>query len=430
MLIEFSVSNFRSFREKQTLTLAASKYFREHSEFNCFETGIKGLPKLLRSAVIYGPNASGKSNLISSLSFMSTMVLSSAKKVQEGEELPVSPFLLDMGSKDKPSEFEIIFVEDGIRYQYGFALDKRRIHSEWLIVYPGGRPQKWFDRQYNPDRDEDSYEFGAKFLGGRLRQDWKNATRSNALFVSVAVQFNSEQLRPIFNWFQKRLTILQPPTYTLFPVFTSEVFKTEEGKDKVITFLKSADLSIADIIIKKEKIAIKQIDSNETEIPEKFRKLLNAFNVLEGEEVDMISFVHKNMDTGEPISFHMNEESNGTRNLFGFAGYWVKMMASSQVLIVDEIDASLHPLIVHQLVRLLHQSGSKAQLVFTTHDTTILSQDIMRRDQIWFIEKDNSNASRLYPLSDFRVREHEALEKGYLLGRYGAIPVIKDLIVT
>src|SRR3990172_11718807 len=146
MLIEFSLTNIRSFRETQTLSLAASKYFKELEEENCFDTEIDGLPKLLRSVAIYGPNASGKSNLLSSLNLMQFLVLSSAKKIQEGEELNVVPFMLDQSSKTKGSEVEVIFIEGGVRYQYGFALNNLRVLREWLIAYPEGRPQRWFDR--------------------------------------------------------------------------------------------------------------------------------------------------------------------------------------------------------------------------------------------------------------------------------------------
>lgn len=424
MLIEFSVTNFRSFKEKQTLTLAASKYFREHGEFNCFDSGVKGLPKLLRSAVIYGPNASGKSNLIASLSFVKFMVLSSTKKIQEGDELDIVPFLLDQTSKDKDSEFELIFLEGGIRYQYGFALNRKRVCREWLIAYPEGRPQKWFERVYKPDTNVDTYEFGLKFQGGRLRQDWKSATRSNALFLSVAVQFNSEQLKPIFNWFQKRLRTINSPIF-LRPEYTISICEKENGKKSVIDFLNAADLSIADLAIDKENVSHENLPEDvPNAIKEKLRKDKSNLDLID------LKFMHKNSETGELVPINVQNESQGTKNLFAFAGPWLDVIGNDKILFVDEIDSSLHPLIVHQLVRLLHRSGSKAQLVFTTHDTTILSQDIMRRDQIWFIEKDKSNASKLYPLSDFKVREHEALERGYLHGRYGAIPIVKELIGT
>ncbi len=149
---------------------------------------------------------------------------------------------------------------------------------------------------------------------------------------------------------------------------------------------------------------------------------------LEGKEFSEVKFLHKNAETGELVPFDPEDESDGTNNLFNFAGPWLDVISNDKVLFVDEIDASLHPLTVHQLVRLLHRSVGKAQLVFTTHDTTILSQNIMRRDQVWFIEKSDSNASKLYPLSDFKAREKEALERGYLRGRYGAIPFIQETL--
>lgn len=422
MLIEFSVTNYRSIREKQTLSMAASKYYGELKDKNCFNSGIPGLPQLVRSAVIYGPNASGKSNLLVALSLMQDLVQSSAKEIQAGEKLDIHPFQLDRASKDKESEFEVLFIEGGVRYQYGFAVNKTRVMREWLIAYPGRRPQRWFDREYNRKKKMDEYEFGPRFLGGRIRQDWKSATRGNALFLSVAVQFNSEQLMPVFNWFQKRLRVLSP-NFTLNPGNTANACETEKGKNKVIKFLSAADLSIADIRIVKRKFTSDELPKDmPAELREHFRK------ELEGQEVGEVKFMHKNTETGELVSFDPRDESDGTRNLFAFAGPWLDVIGHDKVLFVDEIDSSLHPLIVHELVRLMHQSGGKAQLVFTTHDTTILSQNIMRRDQVWFIEKDEAQASRLYPLSDFKAREKEALERGYLRGRYGAIPFIQQTL--
>lgn len=420
MLIEFNVTNYRSLRDTQVLSMAASTYFKEMEEQNSFDTDMKGLPRLLRSVAIYGPNASGKSNLLASLKFMRFMVLSSAKEIQEGEELNAIPFLFDKLSKDNATEFEVIFVEGGIRYQYGFASNKTRVVREWLIAYPEGRPQRWFDREYDITSDEDIYVFGSKFLGGRLRQDWKKATRKNALFLSVAVQFNSEQLRPVFHWFQKRLRIISSDVF-ISPSYTTSICETENGKKKVLDFLNAADLSIADIDIEKKAFSFDELPDD---MPVEFKEYLRK--ELEGEELPKVKFLHKNIETGENVSLSVNEESGGTKNLFSFAGPWLDVIGSDKVLFVDEIDSSLHPLIVHQLVRLLHRSNSKAQLIFTTHDTTILSHNIMRRDQIWFIEKDAANASKLYPLSDFKVRKKESLESGYLQGRYGAIPFIEE----
>lgn len=425
MLIEFSATNFRSIRETQVLSMAASKYFKEMEEDNCFDSGVEGLPKLLRSAAIYGPNASGKSNLLSALAFMQYMVVSSAKEVQEGEDIKVVPFRLDTSSINKESEFEVIFIEDSVRYQYGFALNRKRVLREWLIAYPKGRAQRWFDREYNQATDEDIYEFGPNFLGGRLRQDWRKTTRSNALFLSVAVQFNNEQLRPVFNWFQKRLRVIQQSHFaeTLAPGYTAHLCAAETSKIKVTEFLNSADLSIADIRVDKKEFSHEDLPKS---MPVELKELLRK--EMEGKEVFDLKFMHKNIETGVDVPFNIEEESDGTRNLFAFAGPWLDVLTNNKVLFVDEIDSSLHPLVVHQLVRLLHKAEGTAQLVFTTHDTTILGRDILRRDQVWFIEKGKTSASKLFSLSDFKVRENEAIERGYLRGRYGAIPYIEELL--
>lgn len=423
MLIEFSVTNFRSIRETQTLSMAASKYYKEHLKQNSFESGISGLPRLLRSAVIYGPNAAGKSTLVMALAFMRTMVINSAKQSQEGEEIEVTPFRLDRAYREKESEFEIFFVEDGVRYQYGFAVQRSRVLKEWMIAYPKGRPQRWFDREYDPTTGQDKYEFGELFLGGRRREDWKQSTRGNALFFSTAILLNNEQLKPPFHWFQKRLRVLEPHVQ-LGPAYTAQICEDEENRKKVVNFLNAADLGITDVSLEKRKFSLEEMPSDfPLVLKEEFK------SSLEGKEYTEIKFLHKSNEPNEFVSFDPDEESNGTRNLFSFAGPWLDIIENNLVLIVDELDTSLHPLIVHHLIKLLHQDENrKTQILFTTHDTTILSQDIMRRDQVWFMDKSKDHSTNLYPFSDFNVRKKEAWEKAYLHGRYGAIPFLRTLI--
>lgn len=423
MLIEFSVSNFRSIHETQTISMAASKYYKEKIEDNSFVSGISSLPRLLRSAVIYGPNAAGKSTLVMALAFMRGMVVNSASKSQEGEEIEVTPFLLDSKSREKGSEFEIFFVEEGVRYQYGFVINTERILREWMIAYPKGRPQYWFDREFNPLTSKYNYEFGDKFLGGRRRDDWSMNTRGNALFLSTAILLNNEQLKPAFHWFQKRLRILEPHT-SLGPGYTAKICEKEEARNRIVEFLNEHDIGISDIIIEKRKFSVDDLPSD---IPDELKEELKKD--LEGKDLTDIYFAHKQIDSDEKVLFSPFQESHGTRNLFSFAGPWQDVVDNDRVLIVDELDTSLHPLIVHHLVKLLHKDGeSKAQLIFTTHDTTILSQEIMRRDQIWFVEKSKGLSTTIYPFSDFNVRANEAWEKGYLQGRYGAIPFIRTTI--
>lgn len=422
MLIQFSVENYRSILERQTLNMAASKYFKELESFNTFEAGaIEATPRLLRSNVIYGPNASGKSTLVNALDFMRDRVINSAKESQANEEIEVTPFKLTAASRTGDSEFEVAFIEGGVRYQYGFRCNRQRFTEEWLFAYPEGRTQKWFQRGYDPETGKDDYRFSATFLGGRRRQDWKADTRPNALFLSTALQRNSEQLKPVLNWFQQRLRIIKAHQI-MAPNFTMNRCRKEADKHRVLEFMNSADLSIADIRIDTQVFSPEILPK---EMPPALRDELSQ--QMAGKEMMKTTFLHEDVETREPVEFEQDEESDGTRALFAFAGPWLDVIEEERVLVVDELDTSLHPLIVHYLVKLLHHQDSKAQLVFTTHDTTILSQKILRRDQIWFMEKDDKNATQLYPLTDYSPRDNEAIERGYLNGRYGGIPFLKDL---
>jgi hypothetical protein len=422
MLIQFSVENYRSILGRQTLSMAASKYFKELEQFNTFEAGdVESVPRLLRSNVIYGPNASGKSTLVLALDFMRNRVINSAKESQANENIPVEPFKLTATARASDSEFEVAFIEENVRYQYGFRCNKQRVTEEWLFAYPEGRSQKWFQRVFDPTSSKDEYRFNATFLGGRKRQDWKEQTRPNALFLSTALQLNNVQLKPVLNWFQKRLRVIEARQF-LAPNYTMTRCRDEEQKRRVLEFLNSADLSISDIHI---DTRVFSPDILPQDMPATLRDEVSQ--EMAGKEMMKATFLHEDIESREPIEFSLDEESDGTRALFAFAGPWLDVVENDRVLVVDELDTSLHPLIVHYLVKLLHRQGRKAQIVFTTHDTTILSQRILRRDQIWFMEKDERNSTQLYPLSDFSPRDSEAIERGYLNGRYGGIPFLKDL---
>ena len=204
MLIEFRVKNFRSLRDEQVLSLVASKD-KTSQDTHTFSTGLKAAPSLLRSAVIYGANASGKSNLIKALQYMRGVVVESATVIQPGQTYSVQPFRLDAESASKPVEFEITFILGGVRYQYGFTMTQQRIVSEHLLVYKAFKPQRWFERYFDAEAGKDMYEFGPGLKGPKNL--WEGATRTNALFLSMAAQLNSEAMRPVFEWFSNGLVI-------------------------------------------------------------------------------------------------------------------------------------------------------------------------------------------------------------------------------
>ncbi len=422
MLIDFSVTNYRSIRERQTLSMAASAYFKELEALNTFDPGtVEKAPRLLRSAVLYGPNASGKSTLIQALKFMRDQVLNSQKESQAGDEVDTVPFKLSAAARADDSEFEIAFVEQGVRYEYGFRCNRQRFTEEWLYAYPQGRAQKWFHRVFDAGAGKDVYKFSAHFEGERKRHDWKEQTRSNALFLSTTIQLNNSQLKPAFDWFKNRLKVVASPN-GLKASYSKRRCGVQADKEKIVAFLNATDLAIADITVDTTQFSP---DSLPKELPKQLRDEL--IKQMDGQKITTVKFVRQDVQTGEPIEFDEDEESDGTRALFAFAGPWLDVTENERVLVVDELDTSLHPLLVQHLVKLLHHTGTKAQLIFTTHDTTLLSQKLLRRDQVWFMEKDEARATQLYPLSKFSPRENEAVERGYLNGRYGGIPFLKDL---
>ena len=347
---------------------------------------------------------------------MQEIVVFSASKYQRGDKLPVKPFLFDTASKNEPTEFEVYFISEGVRYQYGFAATEDRIVEEWLYASPKSRAQSWFARALKKDTVEDVYEwqFGDKFTG--KKQLWQESTRDNALFLSTAVHLNSDQLKPVFDWFDKTLRITGVGGWD--PKFTMKLCQEEGYKKDVLAFLHTADMDIADIEIEEKRDGI-----------EKLTGTGSWHNYFYPQTVKM----WHNDNDGNKVALDLKDESDGTQKLFAFIGPWLDSLEKGHVLLIDELHDNFHPLMVKFLVELFHSNEtnkSNAQLVFTTHETSILSQDVFRRDQIWFCEKENK-ATTLYSLVEFKPRKGVTdLEKGYLSGRYGALPFFKSIALT
>ena len=418
MLIEFRVKNFRSLRGEQALSLVASKD-KTLLASNTQETGIKAAPTLLRSAVVYGANASGKSNLIKALQYMRGVVTESATVIQPGQTFSVQPFRLDAGSADKPTEFEITFIVDRVRYQYGFAMTSQRIVSEHLLVYKAFKPQRWFERHFDAETGKEVFEFGSGLKGPK--NVWEGATRANSLFLSMAVQLNSEQLRPVFDWFANRLVIFNEAS-PLAPQLSMQMLKLDGKRQEICDFLKAADISIADIDLVTRKIVGHGI---KIDLATGNREAGPVEN-----EVNELKFHHVT-ENGKAV-FDLNDESSGTRNLLFLTGPVLDILNKGLTLVIDELDTSLHTLLVRELVRLFHRpevNTGGAQLIFTTHDTSLLdAYGLFRRDQVWFVEKKKDQSSGLYSLVEFSPRKNEALERGYLQGRYGSVPLLGHLM--
>lgn len=416
MLVEFRVKNFRSLRDEQVLSLVASPD-KSLLDTHALDTGLKAAPHLLKSTVVYGANASGKSNLIKALQYMRGVVLESAA-LPPGQTFDrLQPFKLDAMSGSQPTGFEVTFLLAGVRYQYGFAMNAQRIVSEQLLVYKAFKPQRWFERHFDAESGKDVYEFGPSLKGAKNL--WEGATRPNALFLSVAVQLNSDALRPVFDWFANRLVIFNEQS-PLSPQFSVQMLKREEQRKAICEFLRAADISISDIEVATKQAMVHTIN---------FDLATGKREEIAGEQaVDEVKFHHVT-EHGKAV-FDLMDESSGTRNLLFLTGPILDILSKGQTLVVDELDTSLHTLLVQALVRLFHRpeiNTGGAQLIFTTHDTSLLdAYGLFRRDQIWFVEKRQDQNSSLYPLLDFSPRKNEALERGYLQGRYGALPLLRN----
>ncbi|HGG0851707.1 TPA: ATP/GTP-binding protein, partial [Campylobacter jejuni] len=412
---------FLSIQDEQVLSMVASS----DNTFLTSHTNNDKKLKLLKSSVLYGANASGKSNIIKALAIMKKIVISSANG-QRGDKLPIIPFLL--GNEDnKSTKFEIIFIQNDTKYQYGFILNSEKILEEWLLVFgESNRAQKWFERIYNEKEEKYNYSFGAKFLGSK--QLWENSTRDNALFLSVAIQLNNEQLKPVFDFFLKYIRVTCTDSWNDGQEVTIDILR--QDKQKIISYLKRADLDIEDIVV--EETELNKTNLMQENIPQKIKQMMQT-DLEKGARLKKtdIKTIHTNQQ-GKQILFDMLElESQGTQKFFKLIGPWVEALEQGYTIVVDELNTHLHPLMTKFLVNLFHNEDlnkSNAQLIFTTHDTSILNQDVFRRDQIWFCEKQNK-ATKLYPLSDFKVRKDKTnLENDYLLGRFGALPYFKEIL--
>lgn len=408
MLIEFGVSNFKSIRDEARLSMVAGTG-KEHESSHLLTPKASGrVPSnpLVRTAVIYGANAAGKTNLIDALDTMRRIVTVSS---QPGDPLPIEPFKFDPESVQGDTTFEVLCVVDGVRYQYGFAANSERVYQEWLFAWPRGRVQRWVEREGQ------DLKLGDKLSGDK--EVWKRATRPNALFLTTAVSLNSQQLKPLFDWFRHTLRVVGSR------FIRGSMGALDRHKDEVIGFLQAADMAISDFRIVEHEINPENLP---THMPTALKEIFK--NINNGREINI--FLSHNTGQGS-IELDISDESAGTQKLFDLSVPFLQSLQKGLVVVIDELNNSLHPALVRFILDRFHDPRSNtggAQLVFSTHDISILSQEIFRRDQIWFCERDEQLATHLYPLSDFRPRKGvENLERSYLAGRYGAVPFIRSV---
>ena len=437
MLIEFSVENYRSIKERAVLSMIAAKLRSTEPSIDTDNViTVNDKLALLRSVLIYGANASGKSNLIMAFQFMRLFVSGSASDRQAEDPVRVEPFCLNEETRTEPSTFEVVFLLSGKQYRYGFAANAHHITAEWLYFVPTIREVELFTR------NETGIHISDRFREGK---GLKERTRENALFLSVVAQFNGEIANHVRRWFVNEcLTIIADnPSYLL--QYTMDCLSGDTHGDRIAEMLAQLNLGV------------NRFSVNETERENDFANVMPVGSYLRG-IVPPVSpssgspkMLVRELRTHHPIrdrsgiivgeaDFPSGKmESQGTLKSISLAGPLIDVLANGRLLMLDEIEAKLHPLITGALIGLFNSPLSnpkRAQLVCATHDTNLLDRRRFRRDQIYFTEKDRFDGTHLYSLAEFKlghqdgnrsVRNDASFEKDYIEGRYGAIPYIGDL---
>lgn len=421
MLLQFTVGNFKSFKEKATLSLeATTDDWREDDNIAHISTPDL---RLVKAAAIYGPNAGGKSNFIKAMVQFRRLILNSSKDTQKGESIPVTPFRLYSATEDAPTFFEALFLRDGIRYRYGFESTKEAIVSEWLYRQADSiRPTCLFTREKNSINPGDIFKEG---------KGLEERTRSNALFLSVVAQFNGSIAGEVMSCIERFRVITGLEDSRYLP-FTIKLLSDKEYGALIRELVRQADVGIEDLIkedIDKDQF-LEKLSRDRKDLPQAVRDLI-AQNT---SGASIVRTVHQRFDRDKgavgKVEFDLvSEESAGTQQFFALAGPFLHTLREGSVLVVDELDARLHPLLTKQLVGLFNSSANRknAQLIFATHDQGLLDQKQIRRDQIWFVEKDAMSASNLFSLDEIKgVRKDANFQKEYLLGQFGGVPHLGD----
>jgi uncharacterized protein len=425
MLIEFSVGNYRSFKEKVTFSMVAANLVSQDKNLDINNVFVIDEElSLVKSAAIYGANASGKSNLAKAIQFMKWFVVNSSKETQSTESIGVERFKLSTETDDQPSFFEIVFLLDGQQHRYGFTADREKVVSEWLFYVPKTRETKLFFRQ------NDDFDITKVYKADGIA----TKTRSNALFLSVSAQFNVEKSENILDWLTYQVNLISGLDDERLLKNTIRYLFRKNIYDDAIKLLDRMDLGIAGVRQKQNNL---QIEDNPEfkDMDDEWKRLLKLSlkRVWDNPTPDLIETMHQKFNANnEQVSLEIfslsDEESEGTQKVFALVSLLIDTLNSGKILIIDEFDARLHPLMSRSIVELFNSNDTNpknAQLIFMTHDTNLLSNKIFRRDQIWFTEKDRYGATALYSLAEYKVRNDASFESDYIKGKYGAIPYIQ-----
>lgn len=430
MILEFQVENYLSFKEKAKLSMLASPSKKELPD----SVISSGKYNILSSVAIYGANASGKSNFLKAIRFMKEFIFTSARESHLGDRIKVKNFKLNTACDGQPSTFELTFIVKDTMYQneskdvvfrYGFQISEKRVHAEWLFGRFTAQESKLFIRSGN------NIEIGIKFIEGKRVYKGIGKIRETSLFLSQIASIKGENApitHSIMNWFTKMQDI-SPMSDNNITHITADLMADQSKKERILKAFCNADICVEDIVVKKELIDLDDIPS---EIRERIKKDLDQ-KELKGIHTFTIDAIHKKYNENKEeigkVSFDFeNEESNGSQKFFALIGPIIDSLQYGLVLIIDEIDARLHPNLCEMLISLFnskHLNKNNAQLIFATHNTLIMNKTMLRRDQIYFVEKNKYGESEIYSLLDYKkVRNDASYDKDYLIGKYGGLPFL------
>jgi hypothetical protein len=426
MILEFKVENYLSFREEQTLSFEPSADKEYESQY-CVQ--VKEGVKVLKLGLIYGANASGKTNLLKSLDFLRKFVL--RQKRDKTEPTGIIPFQFDNSYTEKPSRFELAFYLNQIKYVYSVIIDEKRVIEESLIYYPGTQPALFFDRRFDKEKEKSVIKYGGTIdLKASDKKLIEGLTISNSSVFSAFSKANTEKsiFDSVFNWFSEDFMQMIQPQTDLFGWTSSRLEKDDLCKDFVLEVLQKADFNISAIDIDEEEIPIdEELESkiSSMDMPEHLKDEILQKKMLKAKD---ISFQHttKLMEKNLPRKL----ESNGTIRFYGLGGVLNKLLSSNTFLCIDEIENSLHYDLVAHFVKTFLMNSSNSQLLFSTHDINLLNEDFLRRDTVWFADKNEFGASELYSLLDFKLHKNLSAYNAYKIGKLGAKPELGELIIS
>ena len=444
MLVRFTVENFMSFMDEVEFSMVPGKT-RIHKDHIYVDEQRKDI-RLLKSSVLYGANASGKTNLIKAMDFAQELIIEGTRANQD---IQIIPFLLDNEYISKPSRFSFE-IKVGVKsYTYRFAVDSNRVHSESLVEIRPASERLIFERITDAEGQ-------TEVIPGRIPFKTKNdrrildfiakGTRRNQLFLTEAVERNLPYFDDIYDWFLNRLVLIYPDT-TAGGDFGARFLNTDDDfQRKFRDLIQLYDIGIEDVDLSRLDVDAKQFFSEEKQLEISRRvselsetsnekallynpQLKILVNVDKFEKYDAFHFVtiHRVKDEDRDVPFGLFMESDGTNRLFELTPALIRLLNSEDeiVFVIDELDRCLHAHMSRNIldIFLTNAVGRPSQLIVTTHESGILDLDLLRRDEVWFVEKDRQDASTIYSLEEFAPRFDTDIERGYLTGRYGAIPI-------